>query len=174
MIKQSKLTKVNNGLDKDKHQQYHFMKRLSERLNTRITEPQYEHIVSCIKNNKDCNLGELKYLYNQSKRLMVFELKIEGKVPVNIIYDTNRKSLVTMLFQQDAFEIAFYYDVFNNKVTVKHDLGFNRMWRLENGVLDIPTETVISSNGIYEVTSEGILFGKRFKFEDNNLYEVMF
>jgi hypothetical protein len=138
-----------------------------------MSEEQYDHLVSCLKNNKECNFCEIKYLYDQSQRLMVFELTFPDKVPVNVVYDTKRKTIVTLLFQQDSTEINHYYDVFNNKIQVKHQLGYNDKWKLEDDMLTIPSETVISHSGLFEVVSEGILQGKLFKHDGECLYEVM-
>lgn len=152
---------------------WHFFKRLKERLGVKITDEQYDHITSCIKNEKPCNLCKLRYLYDQSNRLMVWELIFPDKVPINVIYDKQRKVIVTMLFQQDGLELNFYYDVFKNKISIKHELGYNIPWRIKDDVLEIPSETVIFKDGFYEVVSEGLLFEKRFKLIDDTLCEVM-
>lgn len=164
-----------DDLGKEHAQRLHFVTRLRERLGLRIDDNLYDHMCSCIKNDKTSEHFFLEYLYDQSNRLMVYKLIIRGKEPVNIIYDKSRKKIITVLFEEDEdkTEINFYYDVFMNKVSLKHDLGFNRGWALYDGVLNIPTETLIHSGKYSEVVSEGILYGKRFKLDNNTVYEVM-
>lgn len=152
---------------------YHFFKRLRERMRIKLTDQDYEHIISCIKNTKPCNICSIRYLHSQSLRLKVFELHFPDCVPVNVIYDCQRKELVTVLFQEDGIEINFYYDVFKNKISLKFDLGYNVPWRIIENQLLIPNETVKFENDIYEVISEGILFEKRFKLDKDTLVEIM-
>jgi hypothetical protein len=155
-------------------QEQHFKKRLKQRLGISLTDSEYDHIVSCIKNSKKSDLCKLRYLYDQSNRVMVYELIFPDKVPVNVLYDKHRKTIVTMLFQKDdEFEINHYYDVFNNKVMVKHNLGYNMMWAIKDGMLCIPAETIEVKDGCWEVTSEGTLLDKRFKLDNDTLIEVM-
>lgn len=153
----------------------HFIKRIKQRLNIDLSKSDYEHIVSCIKNDKPSEICNVKYLRNQSNRLMVFELTFNNMIPVNIVYDNQRKSIVTILFQMDEAvdEISHYYDIFHNKISLKHNLGHNQMWSIKNEKLVIPNETIEDKGEYWEVVSEGTLHGKRFKYEDNNLIEVM-
>jgi hypothetical protein len=173
MKKLSKTNKVKDEIDKRECQAGHFIKRVRQRLGVIITDEQYEHLVSCIKNTKETSLCQLKYLRNQSQRLMVFEMIFTGCEPMNVIYDCHRKAIVTVLFQSDDTEINHYYDVHNNKIMVKHNLGYNKMWAIRDNMLAIPNETINFINGIWEVISEGILQGKRFKLDNDDLIEVM-
>lgn len=172
-----KLSKTNKArfddIDKRDCQAGHFIKRMRQRLGITITEEQFEHLVSCIKNERESPLCQMKYLRNQTIRLMVWELIFPNCDPVNVIYDCHRKAVVTILFQNDEIEVSHYYDVFNNKVNVKHTLGYNRMWAIKDNMLAIPNETIKFCNGIWEVISEGILTGKRFKLDNDTLIEVM-
>lgn len=175
MIKASKRNRSLNFQDPGKAvcQMNHALKRIRKRLGIKLTEEQYSHIVSCIKNSKESDICKLTYLKSQSKRLAVYEIIFEGYEPVNLIYDKFRKTIVTVLFPTDAIEINYYYDIFNNKVNVKHDLGYNKYWWIDDGELIIDSEIVVYENDYYEVKSEGTLNGKRFKFDGESLYEVM-
>lgn len=173
MRKLSKRTFEKEDVDKQQCQMWHCLKRIKQRLGIKLTDEQYAHIVSCIKNNKPCSLGTIKYVKAQSKRLDVYELTFTGYEPVTTIYDKFRKVIVTVYFPSDGEEICFYYDFFKNKVNVKHDLGYNKFWRMLDGELMIPNETVLHLEGdFYRVTSEGTLEGKLFKFEYGELHEV--
>lgn len=173
LLSRGKPNKTIKDSGKENCSRWHFNKRLKERLGLKLSDADYDHIVSSIKNEKPCNLCKLRYLYDQSNRLMVWELTFPDQVPVNVIYDKQRKVIVTLLFQQDGLELNFYYDVFKNKVSLKHDLGFNAPWRVKDNELSIPSETVVFKNDVYEVVSEGTLFEKRFKLIDDTLCEVM-
>lgn len=154
-------------------QKLHCIRRIRERLGIVLSEQDYEHIVACIKNEKKSTQFAYTYVRSQTSRLDIYEIVFEGKVPVNIIYDKHRKTIVTILFQSDDMSIDFYYDVFNNKVNLKHDLGFNKGWCLDGENLMIPSEIVEKKEDYWEVVSDGILKEKRFKFDNNSLVEVM-
>lgn len=159
---------------KEKTLKWHFTKRMKQRLDITLTDSDYDHIVACIKNNKESDFFVLTYLRNQSNRLMVYEIKYPDTLPVNIIYDNQRKAIVTVLFQEEHTEINYYYDVFNNKISVKHDLGYNCLWAIKDDKLCIPSETIeTSDDGTWEVVSEGTLLGKRFKLDVDTLIEIM-
>lgn len=158
---------------KENSQRLHCIKRIRERVGIILTDQEYDHIVSCIRNEKKSDHFRIDYVRPQTNRLDIFEITFNGKEPVDVVYDKQRKTIVTVLFQNESETIDFYYDVFNNKVNLKHDLGFNRGWTKTDGKLEIPSEIVEKKDGCWEVVSEGILFGKRFKFDNHNLVEVM-
>lgn len=167
------IKKKNKDCDKDLLQRYHFIKRMRERLQIKITDMDYDHIVSSIKNEKPCNLCKIEYKGNQSQRLMVFELTFPNIIPVDVIYDCKRKTLVTVLFQMDAIEVSYYYNVFKNRVNLKHDYGIDRPWSIQDDKLIIPNEELEYHEKYCEVVSEGLFKGKRFKIDNNQVYEVM-
>ena len=173
MIKPSKKRSV-KSIDpgKENCQKWHFIKRIRERLGIRLTDNDYDHIISAIKNKKECNFCEIKYIGMQSNRLAIYEFKF-GKDIFNALYDKARQSLVTVLFQIEGITITKYYDVFNNNVNIKHDLGYNCGWVLNGDMLEIPSETVVKKDDYWEVVSDGLLNGKKFKYDESNLYEVM-
>jgi hypothetical protein len=179
MIKASKrdnwksLAYLDNG--KDDSQRKHCLRRLRERIGVRLSESDYDHVISCIKNDKISEKFEYQYVGEQSNRVSIYEIKFQGKVPVNVLYDKDRKTIVTILFQTDdnVTEITSFYDVFNNKVNVKHTYGYNKGWRIEGDRLEIPAEVTKWENGYWEVISEGQLQGKRFKIDNEHLIEVM-
>jgi hypothetical protein len=158
-------------------QKLHFITRLRQRLGVQCDDSMYNHIVACIKNKKESPHFTVRYLFNQSSRLMVFELSVPNKVPVNILYDNKRCSLVTVLYQKEdhVMEVNFYYDVFHNKIMLNNDLGYSSkdVWTIVDGVLVIPNETLEHNKDYSEVVSEGILFGKRFKIDNDTVCEVM-
>lgn len=173
-MKKASKRDISKKLDigKEQCQKWHCIKRIRQRLQINLSEEQYEHIISCIKNGKESTLCKLKYLSSQSNRLSVYEITFNGKEPVKVIYDKFRKTIVTILFPEDGKEITHYYDIFGNNINIKHELGYNKFWSYVDGMLQIPSENIIKKDGYFEVVSEGILFEKRFKMIDNKLYEV--
>jgi hypothetical protein len=103
----------------------------------------------------------------------VYELIVGDHEPMNVIYDKSRQTLVTVLFPKDGEEIYHFYDIFGNKVQIKHELGYNQHWKLLNGDLVIPGEETAKEKDVWHVVSEGIIFDKKFKLIDNELYEVI-
>jgi hypothetical protein len=154
-------------------QKLHCIRNFRERLGIKLTDQDYDHMVSCIRNEKESDRFTIKYQRPQSNRLDIYEITFNGYVPVDVIYDKQRKSIVTILFQNVNTLIDFYYDVFNNKVSLKHDLGFNCGWSVDGENLMIPSEVVEKKDGYWEVVSDGILREKRFKFDNESLIEVM-
>lgn len=173
MKKASKRVFKKDDVGKELCQKYHCMKRIKQRLKVVLTEDEYNQIVSVIKNNKEHPRFKAKYLLNQSKRLSLYELKIDDCVPVNVIYDKFRKTIVTVLFPIDGIPIYYFYDIFNNKINIKDDYGFGNPWRLLPDKLEIAGEEVETKDGYFEVVSDGILKGKKFKFEYDELCEFM-
>ena len=57
-----------------------------------------------------------------------------------------------------------------NKVSTKHDFG--KIWKLDGTTLEIPGESVIYENNVWEVT-DGVLKGKRFRLDHNELLETI-
>jgi hypothetical protein len=179
MIKASKrdnwksLDYLDNG--KENSLMLHSLKRIRERLGLRLTKSDYSHIVSVIKNNKISEKFQYEYKGKQSNRLDIYELIFLNKVPVDILFDKDRNSIVTVLYQRegDIQEISYFYDVFNNKIQLKHTYGYNQGWKIDGTKLMIPSETTHWNGEHWEVTSEGQLEGKRFKLDNEHLIEVM-
>lgn len=162
---------TDNG--KENSQRIHCIKRIKERIGLKITDQDYEHIVSCIRNDKESDMFKYKFVRPQSNRLSIYEITFTGKIPVNVVYDKQRKTIVTVLYQNDSILIDFYYDIFNNKISLKHDLGYNTGWSINGDILLIPSEKTEKKEDVWEVVSEGLLFEKRFKLDNYNLVEVM-
>ena len=101
---------------KSQCQLWHFKKRIRERLRINLTDEIIEQIISCIKKKKENNDFSLRYLEKQSNTRILYEIVFNGKNPVNIVYDSNRGSVVTVLFPEDAQNIYHYYDIFHNKI----------------------------------------------------------
>lgn len=173
MKKPSRCERLVKKLDpgKTQCQLWHARKRAKERLGINYTDEINAQIISCIKNNQKENENfSVTYVENQSNRLKVYELKLRNGKSVNLVYDCFRNQVITFLFHEDATSIYYYYDIFNNKVSTKHDFG--KIWKLEGTVLDIPGETVVYNNGIWEVT-EGVLHGKKFKLDNDEILEII-
>lgn len=173
MKKASKRIHKKEEITKDVCQKYHCLKRIRQRLKIRFSEEDYDQIVSCIKHTKSSNRFKLKHIGNQSIRLSMYELIIDDLEPVHIIYDKSRQTIVTVLYITDGIEIYHYRDIFNNKIHIKSELGYNKHWKLKDNQLLIPSEEIIKENDTWQVISEGILFDKKFKLIDNELCEVI-
>lgn len=158
--------------DKGQCQMWHFKKRLRERLGIKISDDDYKRIVSVLKNGKEDETYSFKYIHRQSQRLKVYELTIKGYEPVEIIYDNNRKQIITVMFPTDGKEFNSYYDVFNNKINIRDKFGLNFGWKYDDGQLKIPNATVVKNGDIFECT-EGHVKGMRFKVDNDALVEVM-
>jgi hypothetical protein len=170
-----KPSRVNNNIKKidpgkTQCQFWHCKKRAKERLGINYTEELNSQIVSCIKNNQKENPNfSVKYLESQSNRLNVYELNLKGKI-INLVYDVFRHQVITFLFKEDFKNIYHYYDIFMNKVSTKHDFG--KIWKLDGADLEIPGETIVYENNIWEVT-DGVLKGKRFKLDHDEILETI-
>ena len=173
MKKPSKNNYLAKKLDpgKTQCQMWHARKRAKERLGINYTEELNLQIISCIKNNKKENDSfSVTFLENQSNRLKLYKLQMKTGKTVNLVYDSFRSQVITFLFPEDSKIIYYYDDIFNNKVNVKNNFG--KIWKLKDTDLDIPGEKVIYDNGIWSVT-DGILQGKKFKLEDNEIIEII-
>lgn len=160
-----------NSLEKSKCQMWHAKKRAKERLGINYTDEFNAQIISCIRNNqKENETFSVTFLENQSNRLKLYQLKIKTGKTINLVYDSFRSQVITFLFPEDAKNIYHYYDIFNNKINIKNDFG--KIWKLKDTNLEIPGETVTYNNGIWSIT-DGILQGKRFKLEDDELIEII-
>lgn len=156
---------------KSQCQFYHAKKRAKERLGINYTDELNSQIISCIRNNqKENETFSVTFLENQSNRLKLYQLKIKTGKTINLVYDSFRSQVITFLFPEDAKNIYHYYDIFNNKINIKNDFG--KIWKLKDTNLEIPGETVTYNNGIWSIT-DGILQGKRFKLEDDELIEII-
>lgn len=71
-------------------QREHFKKRLFERFGLTINRYKYKEIVDKIQNN------QAKRIETQSRRLTLYLVEIQG-IPVKVVYDHQRKTVVTAL-----------------------------------------------------------------------------
>src|SRR5512138_1159016 len=124
-------------VDKKECQKGHFINRIRRRLKITLTDNDIDQLVSCIKNQKNTDRYKIKYLEKQSNRVVVYELTIDDKEPVNILYDKFRHMIVTVLFKEDGDTIYHYYDIFGNKIKVKQEYGYSRFWKMIDGQLQI-------------------------------------
>lgn len=76
--------------DKTYAQREHFKKRLFERFGLTINRYKYKEIVDKIQNN------QAKRIETQSRRLTLYLVEIQG-IPVKVVYDHQRKTVVTTL-----------------------------------------------------------------------------
>lgn len=157
---------------KSKCQMWHAKKRAKERLGINYTEEMNSQIISCIRNSqKESENFSVNFIENQSNRLKLYELKMKTGKTINLVYDSFRSQVITFLFPEEGKNIYYYYDIFQNKISTKHDFG--KIWKLNGTELNIPGETVEYDNrGIWYVT-EGVLKGKRFRLDQDEIVEII-
>jgi hypothetical protein len=147
-------------------QKLHAKRRAKQRAGIDLSDQLKEHIVACIKKQKESADFKLQYVESQSKRLDMFEITFPGKEPVNFVYDRFRGTIVTFLYPEDACNVYHYYDIFKNKVNVKATFG--QIWKLKGETLEIPGEVVTYSNGVWETEN-----GRRLQLDNGELVEIM-
>lgn len=164
-------SKFKSDPGKQKCQEWHAKKRARERLGIDLTDELTAQIISCIKKEKENPLFKIRWIEDQSKRVGHYELTFEGKEPVMLVYDRFRSTIVTFLFPEDAQNVYHFYDIFSNKVSLKHEIG--KIGKLEGDSLAIPGETFEYVNGKWYCT-EGLLEGRVFKLNQyGELQEIM-
>lgn len=161
--------------DKALCQKWHCVKRFRQRVGIELDDNLYERITNGIKKSQSV-VGDvsLKFLRNQTRRLGVYEVLFPNKDPVQVIYDRQRNTIVTVLesHEENVVEITKFIDLFGNIINVKHDLGYSRYWRLISGQLKIIGETIFyHEDGLFEIT-DGMLKGRKFKHDGEVLYEI--
>ena len=153
-------------------QLWHAKKRAKERLGIKYTDELNAQIISCIKNGQKENENfSVTFVESQSNRLKLYKLEMKTGKTVNLVYDSFRNQVITFLFPEEGVNIYYYYDIFQNKISTKHDFG--KIWKLNGTTLDIPGETVEYTNdGIWYVT-DGVLKGKKFRLDHNEIVEII-
>jgi len=88
---------------KDKTQRRHAVKRFHQRCGVALTPELHEQIIQSIR---DANMkkGTAKFIERQSLRVSVWEVDIAGERR-RVVYDSNRKQLVTVLPDEDAIDL---------------------------------------------------------------------
>ena len=173
MLKPSRKKKIQKQPDPGKRQcqSWHAKKRAKERLGIKLSDDEIKQISTAIRTGEAYDAFEVEYVKDQSHRLKVFKLKYRDLLPVNVVYDKFRKTIVTFLYETDYIEIYHYYDIFQNKISTKHKFG--KIWYLKDGELDIPGETLKKLNENRWIVIDGVLKDRIFEYENENLCEVM-
>jgi len=163
------------GKSKDECQKLHFMKRMRERFGFLVNDALYNEMIDVITSGSHDGRGScftLRSVEKQSNRVTVFELLVDGSDKiVHVMYDNQRKSFATAVDPSEGRNIGHYYDVFNNKVSIKDKYYVCRVWIFKDGDLIIPESTVEKVGDEFHVTA-GLVKGKKFIFEGDDLVEV--
>jgi hypothetical protein len=158
---------------KEKCQLWHSMKRCRERLGFRLTEALFEQLVAIIKSGQNTDLISVKFKEKQSNRLSMYSVSLKDVKPFNIIYDKQRKTIVTFLYPEDDKLIYHYIDVFGNRMPTKEITG--KFWRYDKD----KQELTIEGEDITKVSENKWLCGHNLKnmileYKEGFLYEMMY
>ena len=158
-------------VSKDECQMYHAMGRAYNRLNLELDEGKYKRLVSAIREERSSDDIEVNFVENQSNRLSMYNVRLSGADtgPFNVIYDRMRDTVVTFLYPEEAQNIYHFYDIFGNKVSVKHEFG--HIWKMTEGELHVPGEVVNKlGEDFWMVSLNGS--DRLFRIVENELTEV--
>jgi hypothetical protein len=99
----------------------------------------------------------------------MYGVTMNGVDPFNLIYDRSRDTIVTFLYPEDSQNVYHFYDIFGNKVSVKHEFG--HIWKMAQGELTIPGEAVERlGEDFWMVSLNGS--DRLFRMQENELVEV--
>lgn len=139
--------------DKADCQKWHCMKRIRERFGIQLDNTRYIQLINAIQDptyGKDKGI-EVEFIRKQSNRVLEFRIKmIECSDEFTACYDTDRKTMVTVLFplEEGLHTIHQFIDHFGNTVNARTEYGRYLELDINKKELKIPsTDTeLISAN----------------------------
>ena len=122
-----------NRQPKRQSQISHAKYRAKKRAKIILTDERHAAIIKAIQGEQVEGIT-VKFKESQSQSRKVYTIWFEnlGKI-FDLIYDAERKSLITFLPHDGSCMVYGYYDVFGNKINIKADYGFNM--KFDGGVL---------------------------------------
>jgi hypothetical protein len=117
-------------MDKKDSQIIHAKKRARERMNLHLSKDKYNAILKAIQGQKVQGI-EVKFMHSQSYKNKKYSLWIEHLQKMfDVIYDSERGTIVTFLPHDGSQVVSGYYDVFGNKINMKATYGFEMKFEL--------------------------------------------
>jgi hypothetical protein len=155
-------------MSKKKAQDIHAKVRSRERVGLHLTEGKRAAIIKAIQGIEQSGIQvSLKHKQSQSRAMYtIYFAHLQKKF--DMIYDSDRKSIVTFLSHDPTEVFCFYYDVFGNKINIKADLGITLKYK--EGTLTTPYLEIQQIEPTMWYIKD---WDKTLVMSKNQLYEVM-
>ena len=163
--KTSRLSEV----PKSQSQYIHARKRMREHFGIELTKQLYKDMISSILNDNILNIHS-EYYYEQSFRVHHYLVKLDIlNDKMEVVFDRVRNSISTIMPVREGKFYPYYFDRFNNKVSVFEEFNCSAINLSDDGEPKNFGGNLIRLNeNLYKFETENLLL----ELKDNNLVEV--